>query len=236
MPASMTLCFDAESHGTFRIGESIEGSLSLCAAGDMRQPHSRQRFVDRLGLCGRVVSVIQVHSRRVVAAADARSQMIEADGLFSDAPGDALLVTVADCLPIYLAGPDGAMALVHSGWRGTGIVLDALQLLRTRYGIATASVTAVIGPGIGACCYHVDEERAALFHSRYGAAAVRWQKGRPHLDLRQVNEHLLRQAGVANVRSIDLCTSCTPELWSSRRDGGGPACPLMAAVIRRVPQ
>ena len=235
-PDPLTLQLDAASHGVFLVGDGVEGILSLRAAGDMRQPTTRAQLIERLGLPGRVVSTRQIHSRVVVAADQVRGGEVEADGVATDAPGDVLLVTVADCLPIYFAAANGAMALVHSGWRGTGIALEALELLRSRYDAEAASITAVIGPGIGACCYHVDEERAELFRTRFGAKSVRREAGRAHLDLRQVNEQLLRAAGVAAVRSIELCTSCTPQLWSSRRDGGGPSCALMAAAICRLPQ
>ena len=46
-----------------------------------------------------------------------------------------LLVTVADCVPIYLVAPaKGAIALLHAGWRGTaaGILANGLELLRRR--------------------------------------------------------------------------------------------------------
>ena len=33
--------------------------------------------------------------------------------------GTALAVTVADCVPVFIAHPSGAIALLHSGWRGT---------------------------------------------------------------------------------------------------------------------
>ena len=243
MSDPLTPQLDAASHAAFPIGDEAEGILTLRAAGDMRQAAVRQRLLDTLGTSNRIVSARQVHSLRVIAAADARraaaqapAGLIEADGLVSDQTTDALLVTVADCLPIYLASSRGALAIVHSGWRGTGIVLEALRMLQASYDAPASSVTAVIGPGIGACCYHVDESRAELFRSRYGTNAVRQAGGRPHLDLRRVNEDLLSGAGVAEVSSLDLCTSCTPQLWSSRRDGGGVTCRLMAAIIRRRPR
>ena len=124
-PDPLTLQLDAASHGVFLVGDGVEGILSLRAAGDMRQPTTRAQLIERLGLPGRVVSTRQIHSRVVVAADQVRGGEVEADGVATDAPGDVLLVTVADCLPIYFAAANGAMALVHSGCRGTGIALEA---------------------------------------------------------------------------------------------------------------
>ena len=42
-----------------------------------------------------------------------------ADGHVSGRPGTAIAVTVADCVPVFIAHPSGAIALLHSGWRGT---------------------------------------------------------------------------------------------------------------------
>ena len=161
---------------------------------------------------------------------------VPADGVVAG-PADAargvtLMVTVADCLPLMLAAPEGGYALVHSGWRGTGIAAAAVRALGQRFGAAPAALKAVVGPGIGACCYHVDEARYRLFRSRYGPGAVRTAAGRRYLDLRAANVTLLRRLGVRDIEVVAECTSCSPRLHSSRRDGGGAACRLMAAFLR----
>jgi len=43
------------------------------------------------------------------------------DGLWSDAPGRAMLLLTADCMPIAIARSDGirpAVEILHAGWRG----------------------------------------------------------------------------------------------------------------------
>jgi polyphenol oxidase len=68
------------------------------------------------------------------------------------------------------------------------------QEIVTRGVAAVQATAAAIGPGIGPCCYEVDL----------------WQEARRQL----------REGGVAEVESADLCTSCEPELFfSHRRDG-----------------
>jgi len=42
-----------------------------------------------------------------------------ADGHISMDRGTALGVTIADCVPVFIAHPSGAVAALHSGWRGT---------------------------------------------------------------------------------------------------------------------
>ena len=238
--------------------------VSLRAAGDMRRPEPLRRLLGAAGLApSQVCRVAQIHSHRVVAeqacrrlapprrhARQGRRSLGErwaartADGLVagpdSAAAGAALMVTAADCVPIVLAAPGGAYALLHSGWRGTGIAAAAVHDLRERYGADPSSLTVVLGPAIGACCYHVDEERYRLFRERYGPGAVRTgarcggERTR-YLDLHAANTVLLRRLGVRDIRAVPTCTSCDSRLYSSRRDGGGLLCPLMAVLLLPYP-
>ena len=135
---------------------------------------------------------------------------IEVDGHLTATAGLGLLVLVADCLPLALAGV-GRVAMLHCGWRGLagGILERALE----RFGDQPPA--AAIGPGIGACCYEVGEEVLAAFADVEGAAHGRM------LDLRAVVAHKLAAGGVGQIEQVDLCTSCRADLFfSHRRDGG----------------
>ncbi len=77
---------------------------------------------------------------------------------------------------------------------------------------AAAQLAAVIGPGIGPCCYEVGEEVAEPFRARFGGGILRDGK----LDLWSATELALREAG-AEVTRLDLCTACNPELFFSHR-------------------
>lgn len=137
------------------------------------------------------------------------------DGLWTDDREKPLLVFTADCLPVAVARTNGgtpAIAALHVGWRGllAGIV-------QTAVGELGGTLAAVIGPGIGPCCYEVGEDVAAPFRARFGDEVVRDGK----LDLWSATEQALSSAGVASVSRVDMCTSCNPELFfSHRRDGG----------------
>jgi polyphenol oxidase len=139
-----------------------------------------------------------------------------ADGLWTDESRLPMLALGADCLPIALARANGAtpgLAVLHAGWRGllAGIATSGVQAL------GGGPVAAMVGPGIGPCCYVVGQEVAASFRRAFGADVVR--EGR--LDLWSAAERALRAAGCARVERIDLCTSCTPErFFSHRRDNG----------------
>ena len=154
--------------------------------------------------------------------------------MITDRPDAVLSATVADCLPIFLQDTvSGAFGLVHSGWKGTGVVVNALRAMHDRYRTHAPDVAATIGPGIGPCCYRVPEERADLFARQFGAATVvRNQDGTPSLDLREANLALLRDAGVKAVTVVEDCTSCSEALGSFRRQGPARYSVMLSCIGR----
>jgi hypothetical protein len=155
----------------------------------------------------------QVHAT-TVNRAEAGERGKPGDGLWTDEPGVPMLKVTADCLPIALARTNGrpGLALLHAG--RLGLLEGILEA-----GVATLGgrIAALIGPGIGPCCYEVSEEIAAAYRERFGPDVL---NGR-NLDLWTVSERVLRDAGVESVEQLDLCTACNPErFFSHRRDGG----------------
>jgi YfiH family protein len=216
-----------------RLGGVSEGpydSLNLgIQTGDDpgRVVANRRLLGERTGLGAERIAIgHQVHgaeiARRdeppVASLADADAERAEVDGQVTEQRGLGLLVQVADCLPVALAGPD-AVAMVHCGWRGVaaGIVARAVEELA-----ADAAPVAVVGPGIGRCCFEVGPEVLAAFADVPGA--IEPSSGRPDggmLDLRAVVGARLRAAGVERVEHVDLCTYCRDDLFfSHRRDDG----------------
>jgi purine-nucleoside/S-methyl-5'-thioadenosine phosphorylase / adenosine deaminase len=170
---------------------------------------NRHRLAAALALVpGDVVFALQVHGTRLIEHPSSEPRP-EADGHVVRDPGLVPLVFVADCLPVALHGPDG-LAMVHAGWRGLagGILMAAAK--------AIEATSAAIGPGIGPCCYEVGDEVLDAF-ADLGAGIA---QGRM-LDLPEVARRQLARAGVEDVGSAGLCTSCEPELFfSHRRDHG----------------
>ena len=221
----------------------LRAMISLARAGNMalsrrRDLPWRAELFSFLGLEEeRVFGLRQVHSQRVVVVEHGQSEALaaeEADGMITDRANVVLSATVADCLPIFLYdAASGAFGLVHSGWKGTGIVAKALQAMQDRYGTRASNVAATIGPGIGPCCYRVPEERAVFFAHQFGAeTVVRSQDGTPSLDLRAANLALLREAGVKAVTVVEDCTSCSEALGSFRRQGPAHYTLMLACIGR----
>ena len=105
----------------------------------------------------------------------------------------AAAVTVADCMPIWILDRlSGAYGLLHSGWKGTGILRHAITALVERCSADPASISVILGPAIGPCCYEVPPERARAFDREFGAASVDWSGEKPRIDLRAANIALAR--------------------------------------------
>jgi YfiH family protein len=162
----------------------------------------------------------------------------EADGLISRDRETVLSVTVADCLPVFLydtggrpeAGT-GGFALVHSGWKGTGIALEALRLMEKSWHTRPGDIAAILGPCIRRCCYQVDDGRARAFEAGFGGTggggasllepAAFETGGKFFLDLQAANIRLLAGAGVRNIAVCEDCTFTDERLGSFRREGPG---------------
>jgi YfiH family protein len=160
-----------------------------------------------------MASLTQIHSH-VVLTAERPGCIGEGDALVTQTPGVAVSVRTADCFPIVLADPETrSVAAVHAGWRGTaaGVVRSTLARMRSEFGSDPENVYAVIGPGIGPCCYGVGVDVARQFGLREAG----------NLDLSGENRTQLIAAGLkaGRIEQVGGCTFCTPaQFFSWRRD------------------
>ena len=179
----------------------------------------------------------QVHGKRVriLSPRAIRSSLRNTDGLISAHGGDSLAITVADCLPIYLAAPSkGVIALLHSGRRSTGILLRALAMLRRRYRVAADEVHLLFGPAIGSCCYAVGEDIAVRYRRRWGDETVIMRDGAYYIDLIRANERIAHTAGVFKIDIVDECTRCNDRYYSHRRGDTQAKQRMLAIISRRI--
>jgi YfiH family protein len=219
--------------------------LSLKSSGDMRwsQGNRWKKFLLGMGIDpSRAVSLKQVHSRRVFVVGNQNNggegdlpwplpqqNLTEGDGLITAAQEAVLCVKVADCMPIYLFDrKNGAFGLLHSGWKGTGIVSDAVRLMKARFGSNPSNLAVILGPCIGPCCYYIEEERYRLFKEHFGEKAVRSFRGQYALDLHMANITILEGLGIDSITSVRNCSSCDSRLSSYRRDGADDFAGMLA--------
>ena len=183
----------------------------------------------------------QVHGNRVAAVGRAERGMRvpNCDALMTNEPAVVLLQRHADCPPIFLFDPQRrAVGVAHAGWRGTlaNIAGAMVRAFGEAYGSRPSDLVAAIGPGIGACCYHVGADVQREFASAYDHAHL-WLHGngdgKVYLDLVAANRALLHEAGVQEVESADLCTACNvAEFYSARAENRRNGCFGAAIVLR----
>lgn len=152
-----------------------------------------------------------------------------ADGLVTGASGVLLLVTAADCVPVYLAGPGAdPLGLLHAGWRGVaaGILEAGIGTLAERFGTEPRSLRVHLGPAICGECYRVGPEVAEALGRPAGEGRV---------DLRALLAARASDAGVepGRITVSGWCTLCDGDQFHSHR-GRGRQAGRMAAYLGRT--
>jgi polyphenol oxidase len=143
------------------------------------------------------------------------------DAIFTDVPGIALAVLVADCLPVLLADPSARIiGAAHAGREGmlAGVV-PALVSAMTAAGASPARMLALTGPSICGGCYEVPPALQDRVAAAVPAARCATTAGTPGLDIRAGVNSQLAALGVARIGSDNRCTKESAELFSYRRDG-----------------
>lgn len=204
---------------------------------------NHRRFAGAVGYAAECLfEVSQVHGVALEVADERVSPALfrarEADALLALAPGQAVGIRVADCVPILVADPgSGAVLAIHAGWRGVvaGVVAVAIARLLAETGAKPRALLAAIGPHIGPEAFEIGEDVAQALARAVpeDGRVVVARKPRPHADLgRAVRAQLLR-AGLqtARVESVGACTYTNGEqFFSYRRDGSASGRHLAAIV------
>ena len=207
---------------------------------------NRQHVMQALGFPHRMVyTVRQVHGSHVCivdrAAMSQGLKDVRADALITDLPRVALGVLAADCLPIVLYSlRPRVLGVVHAGRMGTlaCVVLAALDVMQSRFSVASEQVYAIMGPGIGPCCYRLDARAVAPFQERFSdwenyffpRGSKFWM-----MHLAEANSRQLLAAGLrpAHIQIADICTAChVAHLYSHRAEGQEAGRAMGIAVLR----
>ena len=186
---------------------------------------------------GPVIMAKQVHSDRVLDANGQRDGVIgEGDALIVSRPGTLVAIRTADCLPILVVDPvHRAAAAIHAGWRGTvaRISSRAVEKLAHTFDSRSRDLIAVIGPGIGECCFEVGAEVASQFGTLFPEREDLQESTR--ISLAEANRRQLCDAGVPaeQIYISEDCTCCGQEEFHSfRRDREASGRMLSAIGIR----
>ncbi len=226
------------------VSEGIYSSMNLSyTRGDEKESvdENFRRIAAVLG-CGveDMVCSDQTHTTnlRIVGKADGGKGITrerdysDVDGLLTDEPGVYLATFFADCVPLYFVDTRRkAVALAHSGWRGTVARMGqcVVEKMREAYGTDPADLVAAVGPSICQECYEVSEDVAdafaSAFHKPGQEREILFAKGggKYQLDLWRANGIVLAEAGILeeNIQVTDLCTCHNDRYLFSHRASRG---------------
>lgn len=203
-------------YASFNLGMHVGDRPEAVAA-------NRERLAAGVGLpAQRLIWMEQVHGRTVTVVDTGRSEPVPAtDVLVTAEPRLAVVVLVADCVPILLADPvAGVVGAVHAGrvGAGAGVLPATLEAMRG-LGARTERMQVLLGPSACGRCYEVPEQMQAEVAARLPGSACRTRRGTAGLDLRAGLWRQLADAGVSRIGVDPRCTIEEPTLYSYRRDG-----------------
>ena len=164
----------------------------------------------------RLASARQVHGATVLRHVPGWTGWLRADdddGHLAPLRGTAMAVTIADCVPVFIAHPNGATALLHSGWRGTAarIIAEAVDMLAKENAPASELIVHC-GPAICGRCYEVSPDvYTALTGKRVDRPTT--------VDLRALIADHARALGVREITVSERCTRCDNDRFYSHRAG-----------------
>ena len=187
-----------------------------------RVAENRRRFLGVLNVPPDRLAIPKQSHSNTVQRVNHPGEYADCDVLVTGEKGVYLVVSVADCIPLFMHDPiRKVVAAVHVGWRGSasGIVVETTRILRAEFATKTQDLVAYLGPSARACCYEVREDVASKFPPQFLQPK---SPGILLLDLTGVTKAELIQSGVRQDRIEEdgNCTICTPELFHSyRRDG-----------------
>jgi len=156
------------------------------------------------------------------------SEPVIADGLATRLAGVALLVRVADCVPVLLADvAHGVVGAAHAGRAGlvAGIVPATVARMRQ---LGAEDIVAWAGPHVCGSCYEVPEPMRAQVAAAVPESYSETSWGTPALDVGAgVTAQLVREG--IEVTEVDRCTLEDDDLFSYRRQG--PASGRLGGLV-----
>ena len=210
----------ARAVSTTRAGGVGGGELDLGRTdAPERLAGNRARLLAAIGQT-RVQWLKQVHGAKVHRARRAGAA-VEADAVWTDVPGVAVAVTIADCIPVAVTDAGASVvAVMHCGWRGAvgGVIEATLGELP----VDANDLRAWLGPGICGRCYEVGAdvyESALVWPGGAETFSPTGVEGKWLFDLPAYVAGRLRAAGVSDVCRSDACTFHDGRFFSYRRDG-----------------
>ena len=157
----------------------------------------------------------QVHGDNVVLLDQQPDETPVADALITANPDLALVVMVADCIPLLLQS-EKLVAAVHVGRAGLMNSIAIKTVIKMREFGATR-ISGLVGPSICGTCYEVPQDLHDQVVEQYPLASSKTKIGTPALDLAKALNAALAKVDV-HVLNSEVCTLEDENYFSFRRN------------------
>lgn len=160
-----------------------------------------------------MVFMEQVHGSALAEVQDNKKIVLNVDALITREKNLALVVQVADCIPLLIHS-SFQVAAVHVGRRGlaAGVIENVLSNFRSNGEI---NINAELGPAICVNCYEVDPDTYRSVVAAVPGAAT--SQSRHHLDLVKGAMSILESWNIS-IHNWGICTFENSDYFSFRRD------------------
>ena len=194
-----------KSEGEF---DSLNLALHVGDNGDFVQAN-RQELMCQLSV-RQLQFMDQVHGNEIALVTQEMKTIPQADALITKERNIALVVMVADCLPVLIDGAE-VIGAIHVGRRGmaNGIVAKTISEMKN---VGGRDFIAHVGPGICGKCYEVSESMFLEMTSKLPNADAGYRK----IDIRREVSSQLDALGVKTI-NINKCTLENDCFFSFRR-------------------
>ena len=195
--------FFTNRHGGFSQGDYASWNLASHVGDDPADvEQNRVKLRERVG---NFVVMSQVHGDTVVVVDEVPAEVPVADALITGNPNLALVVMVADCIPLLLRS-EKLVAAVHVGRAGlmNSIALKTVAKMRE---LGAWQISGSIGPAICGSCYEVPQQSHDLVIAVHPLASSKTRIGTPALDLPKA---LITALAVVDV-PVGITAGCTLE-------------------------
>jgi YfiH family protein len=195
--------FFTNRHGGFSHGDYASWNLASHVGDDSTAvEQNRAKLREQVG---DFAVMSQVHGDLVVVVDQVTSQVPVADALITKNPNIALVVMVADCIPLLLQSKE-SVAAVHVGRAGlmNSVALKTVVKMRD---LGATQISGSIGPAICGSCYEVPQELHDEVVAMHPLASSKTKSGTPALDLPSALIAALAEIDV----SVQISAGCTLE-------------------------
>jgi YfiH family protein len=205
--------FFTNRHGGFSHGDYSSWNLASHVGDDPADVQRNQKKLQER--VGNFAIMSQVHGDTVFVIDQVPAQVPVADALITANPDLALVVMVADCIPLLLRS-EKLVSAVHVGRAGlmNSIALKTVAKMRT---LGATQISGSIGPAICGNCYEVPQDLYDEVVAMHPLAASKTRTGTPALDLPTALIAALSEVNVP----VEISAGCTLEdedLFSYRRN------------------